>query len=331
MSSGAATVTRSDLERRIDEVRARVRDPRAGLYGPGSMSWRINREGIVMLGGGRAALLQLAHPYVAHAVDQHSHTKTDPIGRFRRTFMNVFAIVFGDLDHAIESARRVHRIHTGIKGPIREDVGAFAEGHRYHANDPSALFWVQATLVDTAVMLYELGVRPLSLEEKQRYYDESRLFAGLFGIPDDAMPRDWRAFESYMRETMASDTITVGRPALELRRFLLQPPRPAAAPLVAWYSIFTAGLLPPRLRDQLELPFGAREKLIFDRSLPLLRAGYRATPRRFRYFPDYVEARRRLDGKPAPDRFGRLLERIALKAIDPSPSGGGTRTPRAST
>lgn len=313
-----ATVTRSDLERRIDDVRARVRDPRAGLYGPGSMSWEINREGIVMLGGGRAALLQLAHPYVAHAVDQHSHTKTDPIGRFQRTFLNVFAMVFGDLDSAIESARRVHRIHTGVKGPIREHVGAFPEGHRYHANDPSALFWVQATLVDTAVMLYELGVRPLSLPEKQRYYDESRMFAGLFGIPDDAMPKDWRAFEAYMRETMESETITVGRPALELRRFLLQPPRPAAAPFVAWYTIFTAGLLPPRLREQLELPWGAREKAIFDRSLPLLRLGYRATPRRLRYFPDYVEACRRLEGKPGRDRFGRFLERIAMKAIEPA-------------
>lgn len=314
----AATVTREELEQRIAEVRARARDPRAGIYGPGSISWKINREGIIMLGGGRAALLQLAHPYVAHAVDQHSQTKRDPIGRFRRTFMNVFAMVFGDLDHAIESARRVHRIHTMVKGPIRENVGPFAEGHRYQANDPDALFWVHATLVDTAVMLYELGVRRLSAEEKARYYAESKLFAGLFGIPERVMPASWPAFEQYMRDTMASETITVSRPALELRHFLLQPPRPAAAPAVAWYRVFTAGLLPPRLREQLELPFGAREQAIFDRSLPLLRAGYRATPRRLRYFPDYVEATRRLAGKPAHDAFGRALEKIALRALEPA-------------
>lgn len=315
----ATTVTRSDLERRLDEVRARVRDPRAGLYGPGSMSWRINREGVIMLGGGRAALLQLAHPYVAHAVDQHSHTRTDPLGRFQRTFKNVFAMVFGDLDHAIESARRVHRVHTGIRGPIRENVGPFTEGHRYHANDPSALFWVHATLVDTALLVYELLVQPLSPEEKERYYAESRVFAALFGIPEDAMPRSHEEFAAYVRDTLESETITVGRPALEMRRFLLQPPRAVHGPLVAWYRVFTAGLLTPRLRAQLDLPFGPREEAIFARSVPLLRAAYRATPRRLRYFPDYVEARRRLAGKPPRDRFGRLLERIALKAIEPHP------------
>ncbi|AKF09821.1 oxygenase MpaB family protein [Sandaracinus amylolyticus] len=313
----AATVTRDELERRIAEVRARTRDPRAGIYGPGSISWRINREGIIMLGGGRAALLQLAHPYVAHAVDQHSDTRRDPVGRFRRTFMHVFAMVFGDLDHAIESARRVHRIHTGIKGPIREDVGAYRDGHRYHANDPEALFWVHATLVDTAVMLYELGVAPLTREEKERYYAESRLFAGLFGIPERVMPRSFAELEEYMRAMMASETITVGRPALEIAAFLLQPPRPSAAPFVAWYRVLTAGLLPPRLREQLELPFGPRERAIFERSIPLLRATYRTTPKRLRYFPDYVEAKRRLAGKPAHDAFGRALEKIALRAIEP--------------
>lgn len=314
----AVTVTREELEQHIADVRARTRDPRAGIYGPGSVSWKINREGIIMLGGGRAALLQLAHPYVAYAVDQHSQTKRDPVGRFQRTFGHVFAMVFGDLDHAIESARRVHRVHTRIKGPIREEVGPFASGHRYHANDPEALFWVHATLVDTAVMLYELGVRPLSAEEKARYYEESKLFAALFGIPEQVMPQSWPAFEQYMRDMLASETITVSRPALELRHFLLQPMRPSVTPAMAWYRVLTAGLLPPRLRAQLELPFGARERAIFEGSVPLLRAGYRAAPRRLRYFPDYVEAKRRLAGKPAHDPFGRALERIALRAIEPA-------------
>jgi hypothetical protein len=37
-------------------------------------------------------------------------------------------------------------------------------------------------------------------------------------------------------------------------------------------------------------------------------------------FPDYVEAKRRLEGRPGRDAFGRLLERLALKAIEPSPA-----------
>src|SRR6185369_14287653 len=114
-----------DLERHIERLRAEVTDPCAGIYGPGSMAWTIYKEAVLFVAGGKAALLQLAHPAVAHAVDQHSATRHDPLGRFQRTFDNVWAMVFGDLDSAIGHARRVHAIHSRIAGEIREDVGAF--------------------------------------------------------------------------------------------------------------------------------------------------------------------------------------------------------------
>lgn len=315
------SVGERELEDRIAELRARVRDPRAGLYGPDSISWRVNREAIVMLGGGRAALLQLAHPYVAYAVDQHSATRHDPIGRFRRTFENVFAMVFGDLESAIAHARRVHAVHTKIRGAIHEHSGKFAKGHRYQANDVDALFWVQATLLDTAVQTYELLVAPLTLEEKARYYEEGRLFACLFGIPESAMPSDWPAFRRYFDAMLASDTITMSPPAKEMAHFLFQPPRPIAGPAVGWYRIFTASLLPSRLRAELGLPWTARDEAIVARTVPLLRAIQRRTPERLRFFPSYVEAVRRMEGKEPRDRVGRLLEKVALKALEPARTG----------
>ncbi|HJL15311.1 MAG TPA: oxygenase MpaB family protein [Sandaracinaceae bacterium LLY-WYZ-13_1] len=311
-------VGRDDLERHLTELVRRTGDPRAGIYGPGSLSWEVNREGVIMLGGGCAALMQLAHPYVAHAVDQHSHTRADPIGRFNRTFGHVFAMVFGDLDHALASARRVHRLHTTIRGVIREDVGRFRRGDRYRANDEEALLWVHATLVDTALRVYELLVQELSPLERDAYYEESKLFAYLFGIPDDVLPPTWEAFQRWYAETIASDTIAVGEPASEMRRFLFQPPHPAHAPLVAWFEVFTAGLLPPKLRRELGFSWTALDRQLFARSIPVLRLAHRALPRRLRYFPAYVEARRRLAGKPAHDRVGRWLERLALRSITPS-------------
>lgn len=311
------TVGAEDLEARIADVVRRVKDPRAGLYGPGSVSWRVNREAAVMLGGGRAALLQLAHPYVAYAVDQHSATRHDPVGRFRRTFENVFAMVFGDLDAALACARRVHGVHTKIRGAIHEPSGRFARGHRYQANDEAALFWVQATLIDTAVQVYELLVEPLSLEDKQRYYEESRLFSGLFGIPDAAMPADWPAFRRYVDTMLASDAITMSPPAKDMARFLFQPPRPIAGPAVGWYRIFTASLLPPRLRAELGMSWTERDEAIARRSTTLLRAIQARTPERLRFFPDYVEATRRVKGQTPRDPVGRLMEKIALKAIEP--------------
>lgn len=314
----SVTVTRDDLERHLEKLLRRHGDPKAGLYGPGTLSWEVNREGVVMLGGGCAALMQLAHPFVAHAIDQHSHTKSDPIGRFNRTFGHVFTMVFGDLEHAVASARRVHALHTTIRGAIKEDVGRFRRGDRYHANDEHALLWVHATLVDAALRVYELVVRPLSPLEREAYWAESRLFAYLFGIPDEVLPASWTAFERYYADTIASDTIAVGQPAREMRRFLFRPPTPAHRPLVAWFELFTAALLPEKLRGPLELPFGPRERRLLDASLPLLRAAHRATPGRLKYFPAYIEAQRRLAGRRAPDRVGRWLERVAVRSITPT-------------
>ena len=67
-----------------------------GLFGTDSMLWRIGREASILLGGGRAALLQLAHPYIAHAIDDHSTMLTDIQDRCRRTMSAMFTLTFGD-------------------------------------------------------------------------------------------------------------------------------------------------------------------------------------------------------------------------------------------
>jgi hypothetical protein len=96
------------LEQALEIVRAGAAGPAEGVFGPGSMFWRINREAIVFLGAGRALLLQLAHPWVAAAITEHSRAGDDPIGRFHRTFGVVYTMVFGSLEQALEVAR--HRL-----------------------------------------------------------------------------------------------------------------------------------------------------------------------------------------------------------------------------
>src|SRR5580658_11195706 len=88
------TVTRRQFDEELERVRSTVRSPAEGLFGPSSVTWRIGRDALVFLGAGRAALLQLAHPYVAHAIEQHSETRRDPIGRFNRTFLHVYGMIF---------------------------------------------------------------------------------------------------------------------------------------------------------------------------------------------------------------------------------------------
>jgi uncharacterized protein (DUF2236 family) len=311
--NGGMTVTAEELESSIAALRREIRDPRAGLYGPGTVFWEVSRELLVFLGGGRAALLQIAHPFVARAIADHSATKQSPLARFHRTFQHVFAMVFGDLEHAIGSARRVHAIHRRIQGAIGERVGPYDEASRYEANDEEALFWVHATLVDSALAAHDAAVAPLDRATRATFYEESRRFARLFGIPDRVMPRTYDAFEEYNRAMWGS--LRVCSSAVELAGFLLSPAAIRTQAIAGWYRTMTAGLLPEPIREQLGLAFGPDERRLFDASTRALRRLRRSLPDRLCYLPAYLDAKRRLEGKPGRDPWGVVMERHGLEGL----------------
>jgi len=310
----------------LERLRRETKDPRGGVFGPESMIWRINREAIAFLGGGRAALLQLAHPYVAHAVEQHSHTKTDLLGRFVRTFDNVFSLVFGDLDTALGSAKRVHAYHGTVTGTIDENVGPFTQGHAYAANTIPALLWVQATLIHTSVQVFELVMRPLSLWEKDAYYEDSKKFGLLFGIPEESAPPDWTSFARYVEGMFAPGSpIAVGRPARELSHYLMQPPKPGLGPVMKWYEKMTAVLLPERVREEYGFVVGSKERALFRASIETLRHTYPRFPSAMRFLPAYNDALRRIAAKQ-PSALERLVSTAWNKLAKANrPRGRGSR------
>jgi uncharacterized protein (DUF2236 family) len=279
--------------------------------------WRIARDSIVFLGAGRAALLQLAHPYVAHAIDQHSQTARDPVGRFNRTFLHVYGMIFGDLDHAEAAARRVRGIHDGIHGVVGEDVGRYARGHRYQANEAGALLWVHATLIETSVMAFEIAYGALPAPEKERYYQDTKRFARLFGMGDAVLPGSWADFTAYCARMMDSDELAVGEPARRIGAFLFSGQGAPLAPVMRWYAPITAGMLPERLRAAYGLSFSRADEALYRGSLAALRRGWSHVPARLRLRPEYVEATRRIAGKPRPDRLGRALQAALLRGVRP--------------
>lgn len=305
-------VTRDELEALIAEVRRRVADPRGGIYGPESVGWGINREMVHFLGGGRAALLQLAHPFVAYGVSDHSQTKSDPLGRFQRTFFHVYKVVYGELDHAIASARRVFAIHERIRGTIGEDVGRYEKGSPYAATDEDALFWVYATLIDTSVLMYERVVGPLSTSDKERYYEESRLLAYLFGVSDRVLPPSFSSFRETFDRIVASDAIAVSTPAREIATFLLRPWGGFPRAIGVWFRPVTSALLPEKLRAPFGLRYGRADRALWRASLPGLRLAYRRLPAKARFVPAYLDADRRVRGLEGRDRLGHAFHRLGL-------------------
>jgi uncharacterized protein (DUF2236 family) len=299
-------VTREQLEASLAELRAQIRDPRAGILGPDSVAWKLGGDLGVFIGGGRAALLQLAHPMVAHAIDEHSKTRTDVVGRFQRTFRNVFAMVFGDLDDALIAARRVHAIHERITGTFADAIGGWPAGTAYHANDADALRWVHATLADTTVLVRERLDGPLPVAIKDRYMVELNRFAALFGIPKALLPDGWAAHARYMADMLASDRLAVTPSAREMGQFLfgrgLGPSQPSLGRVGEAVS---ATLLPPALARA----FGLRASPLPVRAgLAAFRALYRQLPARVVAIPARSEAERRLVGQP-PSRFAAWTER----------------------
>jgi uncharacterized protein (DUF2236 family) len=281
-------VSRAELEALLASIARQTRDPRAGIFGPESITWKINREAALFLGAGRAALLQLAHPWVATALAQHSSLLNEPIARFQNTFRIVFTMIFGSLGQAFAAARHLHTLHTGIRGEMSDTVGAWPRGSHYEANEVAALRWVFATLVESAVLAYEC-VGHLSDTEREQYYQESKTTAALFGIPPAALPQDWAAFAAYCRQMAASNVLGISPAARTMAHAILsgagswvRPPR--------WYRAMTTEWVELPLREAFGLKLSASDARSAARARRWLPRLWQVLPHFLRFAGPYRES-----------------------------------------
>jgi len=287
--------------------------PEHGLFGPASMSWRVNRESALFLAAGRASLLQLAHPWVAVALDQHSALRRDPLARFHNTFRLVFPMIFGTAQQALAASRHLYRLHRRIQGTLPRAAGGYAQGSPYMANEVQALLWVFATLVDSALLAHDAVLPPLTPAERELYYADSAHLAALFGIPPSALPADWTDFTRYLKETLHSSQLAVDQLACELAYGVLHG-KGTWLPVPRWYRALTAFWMPDPLRLAFTPAFGSpASRAEIDhaarRVLGRLAASYRLWPAPIRFVGPYREARARLQGR-RPGLLIRLSNRF---------------------
>lgn len=301
-------VTEADFERCLDVVRRAPAVTGDGVFGPGSMMWQVHREAALFLGAGRALLLQLAHPWVAAGIADQSQVFANPLGRFHRTFSTVYTMAFGTREQALGVARRLYRRHGAVVGTLPEAAGAFGFGSAYSANEVDALRWVHATLVETAMLSHDLVLPPLSDAERERYWTDTRLFASLFGIPQQDLPGDWASFQAYTTALMESDVLTVSSAARDIARRIFSGEATRIGP-PRWFRALTAQMLPERLRIAFDLPFGEAESRSADRARAWLRRAYPLLPDRLRTVGPYQEACARVRGEDGPGPVTRLLNR----------------------
>ena len=209
------------------------------------------------LGGGPAVLLQVAHPLVAAGVTDHSDYQDDLWHRLLGTLRALYLIAFGTKREADEAGAAVQRVHTRVRGRIHERLGPFPAGTPYSASDPELLLWVHATLVHASLAVYCRFGQPLSAGEQEQYYREMAVVARLFGTPAEVIPPTLAAFRDYFAAQVAGETITVTEPARHVAAAIVEAALPAPMRvLVPAHRLSTAGLLPPRLREEYGLRWG---------------------------------------------------------------------------
>jgi uncharacterized protein (DUF2236 family) len=270
----------------IEEHRVAVRDRlvAAGAVrsGPGSVSWTVNREVLVVAGWGRAILLQLAHPLVGQGVAEHSSFRgglRSGVSRLSSTVGAMLALSFGTDEEAINAAAAINTIHDRVSGP------------RYSAHDPELLRWVHATLLDSMPAIYERLVGPLVTDERDRYCAEAAIMEPLLGIPEGLLPRTLTQLNAYMRQMLDSGRIVVTDRSRTLARAILFPPGwrllwPVFRPL----QLLTIGLLPTVVREDYGFAWTSRDARALARWTWALRLLHRVMPRFVREWP---AARRR--------------------------------------
>ncbi|TMG28273.1 MAG: DUF2236 domain-containing protein [Chloroflexi bacterium] len=214
----------------------------AGLFGPGSIVWRVHRDRSFPLAGMRALMVQALHPLAMAGVAQHSDWQRDPFGRLAATSGYVLTVTYGDVASANEAAARVRAVHKHVRGTDPET------GLPYAAEDPDLLLWIHAALVESIMTIVQRYGRGLDPADGDRYVAEMVPFAEIVGVPGDMVPRSAGALVEYLR---SGELVRITQAAREAIAVVLDPPGLDDATRDLWHDLaqVATGTLPDWARD----------------------------------------------------------------------------------
>jgi uncharacterized protein (DUF2236 family) len=290
-----------------------------GLFGPGSITWRVHQEPVLLLAGLRSLFLQALHPRAVAGVVQNSNYREDPWGRFVRTSTFIGMTIYGTTPEAEAAGRRVRRIHERLRATDPRT------GEEFRVDEPELLRWVHVAEVESFLSTARrAGVR-LTDAEADAYYTEQRRAAALVGLDPDTVPGTAAEVGAYYDRIRPDLAMT--REAAETLMFLAAPPLPwrlGLTPARLVYSGIAAtafALLPAWARRLYGLPGIGATDLTASLSVRTLRTALNAIPRRLYQSPMYRAAMRRAaaalaaqgggNGRPgaAPSQVHDQLER----------------------
>ncbi len=239
-----------------------------GLLGPDSVSWRVQGDASVFIGGVRALLVQSAHAEVVAGVEDHSSYRVDPLGRLSRTSVYVTETTYGAMPEVEAAVATVRNAHRPVKGRSERDKA-------YSAAHPAMAAWVHNVLTDSFLAAYQTyGPEPLSITDADQFVAEQARIGEL--LDADPLPRtatDLRQWITNHPDRVA--TKGQRRAIAFLRNPPLSPPVRLGYRLV--FNAAVATISPP-LRDQLDLVESRHAEAIGGRTIETLRWALGASP-----------------------------------------------------
>jgi len=223
-------------------------------------------DGVLILGGAAAILLQVGDPIIARGVAEHSDFARRPMDRLRATLRYVYAVGLGSEQLSRLAAAAVNRAHVGVAG----------------ARSADRQLWVAATLHQVGVTVQEELGGPLPAWLADEIYAANARLGTALQLPAGVWPVDRAAFSDYWADAVTA--LEIGDDARGIARDLLRNhaipwwTRPAM-PLV---RTLTSGLLPPSVREAYGLAWHPRR---YRAAIAVVRVLRRVTPRRLRELP----------------------------------------------
>jgi uncharacterized protein (DUF2236 family) len=230
---------------------------------------RYASDGVLIAGGARAILLQVADPAVAAGVARHSDFAHRPVERLRNTLTFAYAVVLGSRDDAKRVASLVNRAHVPVA----------------RADDAELQLWVAATLYDTAVRVHDRVFDRVSDEVADELYHSYAALGTSLRMPASQWPADRAAFLDYWDARVAALEVTD-----DARHIAHDLFAPVTAP--AWLRaglplarLLTIDLLPASIRANYGFEWTPRDQRRADRAWRVIRFLARVTPHRLRAWP----------------------------------------------
>ncbi|XVU24892.1 oxygenase MpaB family protein [Actinoplanes sp. CA-054009] len=189
-----------------------------GLFGPDSVTWKLHREPILMLGGLRSLYLQALHPRAVAGVAQNSGFRADPWGRLSRTSAYVATVIYGSTEEVERASSRLRRLHSRMTAVDPRS------GETFRIDEPDLLRWVHVTEVESFLTTATRAGLRLTPDEVDRYYTEQLKAAELVGLDPATVPSTAAEVADYYEAVRPELALT--RDSAETALFLTVPPVP---------------------------------------------------------------------------------------------------------